>query len=33
VLEALTASGFTEVEEVEAVEERMYFAPPRELRH
>jgi 4-hydroxy-3-methylbut-2-en-1-yl diphosphate reductase len=33
VLKRLAASGFAEVEEVEAVEERMSFAPPRELRH
>ena len=33
VLGKLAGLGFTEVEEVEAVEERMSFAPPRELRH
>ncbi len=32
VLELLAANGFGTVEEVEAVEERMSFAPPRELR-
>jgi 4-hydroxy-3-methylbut-2-en-1-yl diphosphate reductase len=32
VLKMLASNGFDEVEEVEAVEERMSFAPPRELR-
>jgi len=32
VLEHLAASGFDQVEEVEAVEERMFFALPHELR-
>ena len=32
VLEHLAASGFGQVEEVEAVEERMFFALPHELR-
>src|SRR4029077_18871692 len=32
VLEYLAASGFGQVEEVEAVEERMFFALPHELR-
>jgi 4-hydroxy-3-methylbut-2-enyl diphosphate reductase len=32
VLEHLAARGFDQVEEVEAVEERMFFALPHELR-
>jgi 4-hydroxy-3-methylbut-2-en-1-yl diphosphate reductase len=32
VLDRLAAGGFTDVEEVEAVDERMVFGPPRELR-
>jgi 4-hydroxy-3-methylbut-2-en-1-yl diphosphate reductase len=32
VLAQLADSGFTDVEEVEAVQERMVFGPPRELR-
>jgi 4-hydroxy-3-methylbut-2-enyl diphosphate reductase len=32
VLDRLASSGFTDVEEVEAVQERMVFALPRELR-
>jgi 4-hydroxy-3-methylbut-2-en-1-yl diphosphate reductase len=32
VLSKLAGLGFAEVEEVEAMEERMSFAPPRELR-
>ena len=32
VLERLAGSGFDQVEEVEAVEERMVFALPHELR-
>jgi len=32
VLEHLAASGFDQVDEVEAVEERMFFALPHELR-
>jgi 4-hydroxy-3-methylbut-2-en-1-yl diphosphate reductase len=33
VLARLAESGFDDVEEVEAVQERMVFALPRELRH
>jgi 4-hydroxy-3-methylbut-2-enyl diphosphate reductase len=32
VLEKLAALGFTDVEEVEAIKERMTFQLPRELR-
>jgi 4-hydroxy-3-methylbut-2-enyl diphosphate reductase len=32
VLALLAEHGFGDVTEVEAVEERMWFAPPRELR-
>jgi 4-hydroxy-3-methylbut-2-enyl diphosphate reductase len=32
VLDKLAALGFADVEEVEAVKERMAFQPPRELR-
>jgi 4-hydroxy-3-methylbut-2-en-1-yl diphosphate reductase len=33
VLKTLAGRGFAQVEEVEAVEEQVFFAPPRELRH